>query len=154
MCDFIPLCFVWGCPTKIEPDNSGPTMLCPRCHNASVHGAKSRMWFEFCFVPIIPCQSEQIYYCPICSWDAPQAGNPPPPLAQPGFNGPGQGQQYTQPGYQPAPNASQGWGGQGAYGSYGGQPYPPATQGQGAPTQGQGTGYQQGGYGQPYPQGH
>jgi len=152
MCDFLPLIFVWGCPTKITQDNSGPPMICPRCHNASVHGAKSRMWFEFCFVPLIPCTSEQIYYCPICSWDAPQAGNPQPPIAQPGYSGPqAQPQQFQQPGYQPPPNGQQGWGGQAGYGAYGQAPYPP-PQGQqmgGKPPQG---GYQQGGYGGPYPQ--
>ncbi|KZT53542.1 hypothetical protein CALCODRAFT_439948, partial [Calocera cornea HHB12733] len=153
-----------GCPTKISADNSGPPMVCPRCHNPSVHGAKSRMWFEFCFVPLIPCQSEQIWYCPICSWEAAQAGNPQPALAQPGYGGPAQ-QQYTQPGYQPPPNAAQGWGAQGGWGNQGAHPYPsPGAPGQagmppyvppqgGPPPQGKG-GYQQGGgYGAPYPPG-
>ncbi|EJU00402.1 hypothetical protein DACRYDRAFT_68581 [Dacryopinax primogenitus] len=137
MCDFIPLICVWGCPTKIEQDASGPAMICPRCHNASVHNAKSRMWFEFCFVPIIPCQSEQIYFCSICSWEVNRQGNPAPPIAP----GPGQQYQQLQPGYQPAPNPNQGWGGQAPYGGYGAQPYP----------QQQPPKNQQGGFAQPYP---
>ncbi|KAF9518284.1 hypothetical protein BS47DRAFT_1248305, partial [Hydnum rufescens UP504] len=43
--------------------------ICPRCHNAAVFPAKSREWFEVCFVPLVPMSSKQIWLCGICNWE-------------------------------------------------------------------------------------
>ncbi|KNZ49917.1 hypothetical protein VP01_469g6 [Puccinia sorghi] len=80
MCFFIPLQF--GCPTKIaqvDAEKDGQPSLplihpyiriCPQCHNAAVTSCKSRMWFEFCFLPIIPFKSKKVWLCSICRWQA------------------------------------------------------------------------------------
>ncbi|KZT11414.1 uncharacterized protein LAESUDRAFT_671372 [Laetiporus sulphureus 93-53] len=108
----IPL--VWGCPTKVHPVGDQTPRVCPRCHNASVTSAKSRRWFEFCFVPLIPMRSERIWTCCICQWSVPiQPGWEPAlpgPIPQPvpqnpwqqppaAYNGASNG--YIQSGYQP-----------------------------------------------------
>ncbi|KAJ3726353.1 hypothetical protein DFJ43DRAFT_1087804 [Lentinula guzmanii] len=67
---FLPLIF--GCPTKVKPDGNEQTAhFCPRCNNASVYSAKSRTWFEFFFVPLIPMKTKHIWMCGICRWTAP-----------------------------------------------------------------------------------
>ncbi|MBW0466641.1 hypothetical protein O181_006356 [Austropuccinia psidii MF-1] len=75
MCFFIPLQF--GCPTKIaqieaEKDD---VRICPHCHNAAVTSCKTRMWFEFCFVPLIPFKSKKVWMCRICRWQVINDGN-------------------------------------------------------------------------------
>lgn len=37
----------------------------------SVFGAKSRQWFEFCFVPLVPMSSKHVWMCSICQWQVP-----------------------------------------------------------------------------------
>ncbi|KAG0146537.1 hypothetical protein CROQUDRAFT_671049 [Cronartium quercuum f. sp. fusiforme G11] len=70
MCFFIPLQF--GCPTKISQleDEKNDIRICPHCHNAAVYACKTRTWFEFCFVPLIPFKSQKIWLCSICRWQA------------------------------------------------------------------------------------
>ncbi|KAJ3789903.1 hypothetical protein GGU10DRAFT_18699 [Lentinula aff. detonsa] len=105
---FLPLIF--GCPTKVKPDGNEQTAhFCPRCNNASVYSAKSRTWFEFFFVPLIPMKTKHIWMCGICHWTAPLGpGQWEPPIAY--QNHPqSSGQGYTssggyQPGYQPSYN--------------------------------------------------
>ncbi|KZP23608.1 hypothetical protein FIBSPDRAFT_737216, partial [Athelia psychrophila] len=60
-----------GCTTKISPDSDQQPRVCPRCHNGSVFGAKSRQWFEFCFVPLVPMSSKHVWMCSICQWQVP-----------------------------------------------------------------------------------
>ncbi|EGG01629.1 uncharacterized protein MELLADRAFT_110840 [Melampsora larici-populina 98AG31] len=76
MCFFIPLQF--GCPTKISQveDQKSDIRICPQCHNGSVYTCKTRTWFEFCFVPLIPFKSKQIWLCSICRWQAIKDENP------------------------------------------------------------------------------
>ncbi|KLO14202.1 hypothetical protein SCHPADRAFT_996793 [Schizopora paradoxa] len=97
--DFICIPLVWGCPTKISQEGDPQMRVCPRCHNVAVYQAKSRTWFEFCWVPLIPFSSSHIWKCNICNWEVKRVeGQPEPQL--PGF----QQQPYMsppQPGYQP-----------------------------------------------------
>ncbi|KAH8117269.1 hypothetical protein DFH11DRAFT_1504541 [Phellopilus nigrolimitatus] len=60
-----------GCPTKLKPDGDTSRRICPRCNNASVFQAKSRTWFEVCWIPLIPMKSNQIWYCGMCHWQVP-----------------------------------------------------------------------------------
>ncbi|KAE9406767.1 hypothetical protein BT96DRAFT_207559 [Gymnopus androsaceus JB14] len=70
MCLFLPI--VFGCPTKVKPDGNEQTAhFCPRCNNASVFSAKSRMWFELFWVPLIPFSSKSIWMCGVCQWTGP-----------------------------------------------------------------------------------
>ncbi|KAJ4488462.1 hypothetical protein J3R30DRAFT_3435953 [Lentinula aciculospora] len=103
---FLPL--VCGFPTKVKPDGTEQTAhLCPRCNNASVFSAKSRTWFEFFFIPLIPMATKHIWMCGICRWTSPLGpGKWEPPIA---YQNPHQslGQGYItsngfQPGYQPS----------------------------------------------------
>ncbi|KAF5391803.1 hypothetical protein D9757_001787 [Collybiopsis confluens] len=78
---FIPLLF--GCSTKVKPDGTEqPAHVCPRCNNASVFAAKSKTWFEFFFVPLVPLSSKHIWLCGICQWASPLGvGQWEPPIA-------------------------------------------------------------------------
>ncbi|KAI6150978.1 hypothetical protein BKA82DRAFT_4389291 [Pisolithus tinctorius] len=85
----IPL--VVGCPNKINPMGGDQSpRVCPRCHNASMFAAKSRVWFEFCFVPLIPLRSKDVWMCGICQLQTVMQPGWAPAVAQPGY------------GYQPA----------------------------------------------------
>ncbi|EGG06286.1 uncharacterized protein MELLADRAFT_74881 [Melampsora larici-populina 98AG31] len=105
MCDDICICISIGCPTKInQGGGDGQPRICPRCHNASVFQADSRMWIEICCVPLIPLKSKDIWHCSICNWQAELnsfqpmiAGFAPPVFAQPGYA----------PNMQPGPPPSQ-----------------------------------------------
>ncbi|CAH7688566.1 hypothetical protein BY996DRAFT_4588783, partial [Phakopsora pachyrhizi] len=79
-CFFIPLQF--GFPTKIAQIDSekADVRICPRCHNGAVYSCKSRTWFEFCFLPLIPFKSKKIWICSICQWQAINDGNGPQPI--------------------------------------------------------------------------
>ncbi|PPQ78550.1 LOW QUALITY PROTEIN: hypothetical protein CVT25_011822, partial [Psilocybe cyanescens] len=77
-----------GCTTKISPEGDQTPRICPNCHNgesnltslsqneltsyhyliAAVASAKSKEYFEFCFVPLIPMSSKHIWRCSICQW--------------------------------------------------------------------------------------
>ncbi|KAH8107019.1 hypothetical protein BXZ70DRAFT_885200, partial [Cristinia sonorae] len=59
---------VVGCTDRVRPEGDLTPRVCPRCHNVSVQSAKSRMWFELCFVPIVPMSSKHIWVCSICHW--------------------------------------------------------------------------------------
>ncbi|KAF8558410.1 hypothetical protein OG21DRAFT_1433128 [Imleria badia] len=102
---------VFGCPTKISPSGNQGARICPRCHNASMFAAKSRTWFELCFVPLIPFRSRLVWMCGICQLQTEMQPGWEPPLAQPGYQHPGVPNQYGPPpvggpqnygkGYQP-----------------------------------------------------
>ncbi|KAI6110016.1 hypothetical protein F5141DRAFT_1004373, partial [Pisolithus sp. B1] len=85
-----------GCPNKIKPTGDQSPRICPRCHNgefyraASMFAAKSRTWFEFCFVPLIPLQSKDVWMCGICHLQTVMQPGWAPPIA-----GPGHGYQPT-----------------------------------------------------------
>ncbi|EOR00366.1 hypothetical protein E3P81_01498 [Wallemia ichthyophaga] len=83
--DFIPLCFSFSCPVKLKPDGQQPTqpLLCPHCNNGALVPFKSRRWFEFCFLPIIPFGSDHIWFCNICSWQADRNSFTPIPAPMP-----------------------------------------------------------------------
>lgn len=105
-CFFIPIIF--GCPTKIKQEGDGTARVCPRCQNAQVVQAKSRTWFELCWIPLIPMKSNHIYYCNICQWQAAQDGGYQPQLAGGGFGGhQGYPQQPQQYGYGPPAQGGQ-----------------------------------------------
>ncbi|KAI6036831.1 hypothetical protein BKA83DRAFT_4167974, partial [Pisolithus microcarpus] len=72
------------CPNKIKPmsGNQSPR-ICPRCHNASMFAAKSRTWFEFCFVPLIPLRSKDVWMCGICQLQTVMQPGWAPPIAEP-----------------------------------------------------------------------
>ncbi|KAL5533197.1 hypothetical protein ACEPAF_4973 [Sanghuangporus sanghuang] len=96
-CDFficIPILF--GCPTKIKPDGDQSPRICPRCNNASVFRAKSRTWFELCFIPLIPMTSKHIWCCSICQWQVPLQQGWEPMVPQSGFAPGWQGQPQQQ----------------------------------------------------------
>ncbi|KAI9569512.1 hypothetical protein HD554DRAFT_2091683 [Boletus coccyginus] len=104
----IPIAF--GCPTKVSPSGDQGSRICPRCHNASMFAAKSRKWFEFCFVPLIPLKSKHIWMCGICQLQTEMQPGWEPPLAQAGYQLPSVQNQYASPvggsqhygkGYQP-----------------------------------------------------
>ena len=44
---------MFGCPNKIKQEGDGTPYVCPRCNNAQVVEAKSRMWFELCWIPLV-----------------------------------------------------------------------------------------------------
>ncbi|KIK96736.1 hypothetical protein PAXRUDRAFT_825639 [Paxillus rubicundulus Ve08.2h10] len=46
--------------------------------------AKSRTWFELCFVPLVPLRSKHIWMCGICQLQAQMQPGWEPPLAHPG----------------------------------------------------------------------
>ncbi|KAI0736951.1 hypothetical protein C8Q72DRAFT_34267 [Fomitopsis betulina] len=113
----IPMIF--GCTTKINADGDQTPRICPRCNNASVTSAKSRLWFELCWVPLIPMKSQRIWTCSICQWNVPLQQNWEPALPmgnfQPGGRGTDQAGPFPppsgygnlppggyQPGYQPS----------------------------------------------------
>ena len=50
-CFCIPI--VFGCPNKIKQEGDGTPYVCPRCNNAQVVEAKSRMWLELCWIPVV-----------------------------------------------------------------------------------------------------
>ncbi|GAA6035584.1 hypothetical protein JCM8097_004914 [Rhodosporidiobolus ruineniae] len=123
VCDDIPLClcFTCGCDNQLSPSGGdGHAHICPRCNNGSVQAMKDRQCFTFCFVPLIPMGSQQIWYCTICQWRASQSG-PAPPIAgqgggfygaQPSYGGGGYGPPQGQMMYpqQPGYAAPQGYG--------------------------------------------
>ncbi|KAI0797871.1 hypothetical protein C8Q75DRAFT_739907 [Abortiporus biennis] len=106
---FFCLPILFGCSTKVKPEGDQTPRLCPRCNNASVCRAKSRMWFEICFVPLIPMSNKHVWICTICQWEVPLQQNWEPVLPGQGFNRGGQAPwggplpppQSYQPGYQP-----------------------------------------------------
>jgi len=38
---------------------------------AAVSSAKSKEFFEFCFVPLIPMSTKHVWLCSICRWEVP-----------------------------------------------------------------------------------
>ncbi|KAI0807140.1 hypothetical protein C8Q74DRAFT_1189403, partial [Fomes fomentarius] len=60
-----------GCPTRMKPEGDLTPRICPKCHNASTIPVKSRMWFELCFVPLIPMKKEHLWVCTVCQWSVP-----------------------------------------------------------------------------------
>ncbi|PWN30968.1 hypothetical protein BDZ90DRAFT_29934 [Jaminaea rosea] len=69
-CFFIPVIF--GCPNKIKQDDDHTPYLCPKCHNPQLVKARSRTWFELCWIPLIPMKKHAIYICGICQFRADQ----------------------------------------------------------------------------------
>ncbi|KAI0646936.1 hypothetical protein C8Q79DRAFT_957061 [Trametes meyenii] len=104
---FLPL--VFGCPTRLKPEGDQTPRVCPKCHNASTIRVKSRLWFELCFVPLIPMKSEHLWLCTICQWSVPLQQGWEPALPgygfQPGVQAQWQAPPYTQ--ISPPPNAAQ-----------------------------------------------
>ncbi|KIM57610.1 hypothetical protein SCLCIDRAFT_16923 [Scleroderma citrinum Foug A] len=90
--------FFLGCPTKIRPEGDQAPRVCPRCNNAAMFAAKSRTWFEFCFVPLIPMRTKHIWMCGICQLQTQMQPGWEPAIAQPGYQHPNMQQGY-QPGY-------------------------------------------------------
>ncbi|KAH9951306.1 hypothetical protein B0H21DRAFT_718393 [Amylocystis lapponica] len=104
--DFIfCLPIIFGCPTKVKPDADQPPRICPRCNNAAVYSAKSRLWFELCFVPLIPMKAKHVWICSICQWSVPLQQGWEPAVPGYGFQ-PGRGgvQQGAPSGYMPPPS--------------------------------------------------
>ncbi|KAI5983817.1 hypothetical protein EDD15DRAFT_2390698 [Pisolithus albus] len=80
----IPVCIplVFGCPNKIKPMSGDQSpRICPR---SSMFAAKSRTWFEFCFVPLIPLRSKDVWMCGICQLQTIMQPGWAPPIAGPG----------------------------------------------------------------------
>ncbi|KJA18580.1 hypothetical protein HYPSUDRAFT_169073 [Hypholoma sublateritium FD-334 SS-4] len=107
---FFCIPIIFGCPSKIKPEGGeSARLLCPNCHNLSVMRAKSTMWFELFWVPLVPLHWKHIWMCTICNWSqkvqkgqddtkAPAESAAPASLATtpPSYTPP------RQPGYQPA----------------------------------------------------
>jgi len=72
-----------GCPTEVKPDGNQEVKICHRCHKAAMFSTKSRTWFRFCFVPLIPMKSKLIWMCGICQPQVNMQGQCEPQLAQP-----------------------------------------------------------------------
>ncbi|KAF5324770.1 hypothetical protein D9611_004553 [Ephemerocybe angulata] len=83
---FFCLPILFGCKTTVKPDGDQIPRVCPRCNNAAVISAKSRDWFEICFVPLIPMSSKHIWTCSICQWSmrVEAGGWEPTPVGQAG----------------------------------------------------------------------
>ncbi|KAL9935235.1 hypothetical protein V8E36_005583 [Tilletia maclaganii] len=105
-CFFIPVIF--GCPTKIKQEDNAPH-VCPRCHNGAVVRAKSRTWFELCFIPLVPLKSKHIWICSICQWQTAQDSGFQPAPAGGGGGWGGHAQQPQQYGYGPPQGYHQGY---------------------------------------------
>ncbi|TFK62184.1 hypothetical protein BDN72DRAFT_848928 [Pluteus cervinus] len=90
-CLFIPILF--GCNTTVKPEgDQQAARVCPNCHNASVIRAKTKDWFQICFVPVIPMSSQHIWLCHICQWKMKQqqgGWEPQVPNAGPNYPPPG-----------------------------------------------------------------
>ncbi|KAH7929776.1 hypothetical protein BV22DRAFT_1029170 [Leucogyrophana mollusca] len=97
-----------GCPTKIKPDGDQGARICPRCHNAAMFAAKSRTWFELCFVPLVPMNSKHVWMCSICQVQIDMQPGWEPPMAHPGYQHPGQ-QSFPMGSPGPAPNVGHGY---------------------------------------------
>ncbi|TFK29781.1 hypothetical protein FA15DRAFT_663044 [Coprinopsis marcescibilis] len=97
---FFCLPVLFGCKTTVKPEGDQNPRVCPRCNNAAVIGAKTRNWFEICFVPLVPLSSKHIWTCTICNWQSPR-GNGLWEPALPGFAPPPPAG-YQPPGWQPA----------------------------------------------------
>ncbi|KAH9998172.1 hypothetical protein BJV74DRAFT_241935 [Russula compacta] len=103
---FIPLLF--GFQNKLRVIDPTPR-VCPKCHNATVVRATSRMWFSFFLLRLIPLKKNQIWICSTCNWNVPtQSGwEPALPAGNAGWNPyqPGYQHAYQSPhptGYQPS----------------------------------------------------
>jgi len=83
---------IFGCPTKIKPEGDQTPRMCPRCNNASVISAKSRMWFELFWIPLVPLSSNHIWICTVCQWEVPHQEGYQPAVPGQGFP-PGRQQQ-------------------------------------------------------------
>ncbi|RPD66015.1 hypothetical protein L226DRAFT_530150 [Lentinus tigrinus ALCF2SS1-7] len=106
---FFCLPIVFGCPTRMKPEGDQTPRICPRCHNASTIRVKSRMWFELCFVPLVPMNKEHLWVCTICQWSVPIQQGWEPALPGYGWQNPVQGE-WQSPPYQqmsPPPNAAE-----------------------------------------------
>ncbi|KAH9854111.1 hypothetical protein C2E23DRAFT_819634 [Lenzites betulinus] len=101
---FLPCIF--GCPTRLKPEGDQTPRICPRCSNVSTIRVKSRLWFELCFVPLIPMSSEHLWLCTICQWSVPLQQGWEPALPGYGFQ-PGAQAQLQAPHYGLPPNAAQ-----------------------------------------------
>ncbi|KIM49278.1 hypothetical protein M413DRAFT_103107 [Hebeloma cylindrosporum] len=100
--DFFCIPLICGCSTKISPEGDQTPRICPRCHNAAVSSAKSKEFFEFCFVPLIPMSSKHVWLCSICRWEVPlQQGWEPQSVANLPMQPGGYYPQQPQPGWQP-----------------------------------------------------
>ncbi|KAF9532333.1 hypothetical protein CPB83DRAFT_847668 [Crepidotus variabilis] len=69
-CFFIPILF--GCQTEIKPEGDMSIRVCPRCNNGAVTSARSKQYFEICFVPVVPMSRKHIWICSICQWSHPR----------------------------------------------------------------------------------
>ncbi|KAG2061213.1 hypothetical protein BDR06DRAFT_924787 [Suillus hirtellus] len=101
---FFCLPIIFGCPTKIKPEGNQGARICPRCHNAAMFTAKSRTWFELCFVPLIPLNSKHVWMCGICQLQVNVQPGWEPQVAQLGYQHPQVQGQYGQSqsgGYEP-----------------------------------------------------
>ncbi|KAG9318344.1 hypothetical protein JVU11DRAFT_432 [Chiua virens] len=78
-------------PTEMRAQESVPdvTTCSSRTLQASMFAAKSRTWFELCFVPLIPFKSRKVWMCGICQLQTDMQPGWAPPLAQPGYQHPG-----------------------------------------------------------------
>jgi len=43
-------------------------VVCPRCHNNAVSARKRRVFFTFCFVPLVPVSWRKELRCGICGY--------------------------------------------------------------------------------------
>ncbi|KAI0053837.1 hypothetical protein FA95DRAFT_1591693 [Auriscalpium vulgare] len=93
---FICIPILFGCTNKISPEGDQTPRICPRCHNVSVVSAKSRMWFELFFIPLVPMQKKHLWMCSVCQWHVPTQPGWEPQLPASGYN-----HGSFQPGYQP-----------------------------------------------------
>ncbi|EIW60501.1 uncharacterized protein TRAVEDRAFT_145942 [Trametes versicolor FP-101664 SS1] len=92
----------------MKPDSEGDQTprICPRCNNPATIRVKSRMWFELCFVPLIPMSSKHLWLCTICQWSVPLQQGWEPALPGNAFQ-PGAHGQWQAPPYGLPPNAAQ-----------------------------------------------
>ncbi|KAH6918739.1 hypothetical protein BKA70DRAFT_1248131 [Coprinopsis sp. MPI-PUGE-AT-0042] len=106
---FFCLPVLFGCKTTLKPEGDPNPRVCPRCNNVAATSAKSREWFELCFIPVIPMGSKHIWICSICQWRSPRGqglwepqapgyGHHHPPFQQGYF---AQAPQYPPQGYYP-----------------------------------------------------
>ncbi|KAI0721651.1 hypothetical protein C8T65DRAFT_565703 [Cerioporus squamosus] len=94
----------------MKPEGDQTPRICPRCHNVSTIRVKSRMWFELCFVPLIPMRKEHLWVCTVCQWSVPMQQGWEPALPGNAWHHAAQGQWQPPTPYQqmsPPPNAAE-----------------------------------------------
>ncbi|KAH9001512.1 hypothetical protein EDB92DRAFT_1827101 [Lactarius akahatsu] len=109
---FLPILFGFSDKLKVIDSTA---RICPKCHNATVVRATSRMWFSLFLVPLVPFKKNHIWICSTCNWHVPirDGWEPALPAGNVGWGSyqPGYQYAYQSPhqGYQPSYGSPHGY---------------------------------------------